>query len=124
MADKVNELRLDEFGDPDSSELVDAFELAGDQDGQTWVTDVTGKRIAVIAPVAVAEYYEQMIADVLGALPLPADEVRLWERIYDELALYGYVSDAPRGKPLQLSAALWLQLVQVLHFARTDGGAS
>jgi hypothetical protein len=59
------ELRLNEHGDADPSEFIDAVEGAASQDQSTWITDADGRRIASIVPVDVREYHDQMIERVL-----------------------------------------------------------
>lgn len=57
----ITELTADEY----QARVTDAIDAASDQDRITWLAD-RGKRIAAIVPVDVAEYHEQMIADVLA----------------------------------------------------------
>ena len=67
MNGESNELNV---GDLDAmayqERIADAIDLASDQDQMTWLTDATGKRIAAIVPVDVAESHEQMISGLLG----------------------------------------------------------
>jgi hypothetical protein len=51
-------------------------------------------------------------------------EHAFWERLYDELALYGIDSTVPRGEPVQLSSEHWLEVIQRLHAGGTYGGSS
>jgi hypothetical protein len=68
----VHELDIDRIqsidGDPDPGELFDAIDAASDQDRITWLTDRTGKRLAAIVPVDVAEDHEQLVASVLPVI--------------------------------------------------------
>lgn len=41
----------------------------------------------------------------------------LWERLYDEMYLHGYVSMARRGEPLDLTIEDWMRLLSVLYAA-------
>ena len=63
------ELELSADGTKDfavvADELMDAIDLASDQDQMTWLVS-DGKRIAAIVPVDVAEAHERDIADVLA----------------------------------------------------------
>jgi hypothetical protein len=60
------ELRVDDHGNADPSEFIDAVDRASDQDGKTWITDGLGTRLAAIVPVDVAEYHETMTRRVLA----------------------------------------------------------
>jgi len=62
---EIAAIRLDTFGNADPSEVVDAIDLASDQDQPTWIFDNAGGKVAAIVPVEVLEYYEQMLAGVL-----------------------------------------------------------
>jgi hypothetical protein len=84
-----HELRLDEFGNADPSELIDALELASDQDQMTWVLDAAGKRVAVIGTVDLGDMYERWLGSVL-ATPLQAPVSVLRRRIQDRLTEAGH----------------------------------
>jgi hypothetical protein len=52
------ELSTDPNGMPyHPDEFADALDLASDQDTPTWITDYNGKRVAVLVPVEVLEFY-------------------------------------------------------------------
>jgi hypothetical protein len=69
-------IELDVRNDEELAEEVqDAADLAGAQDRKTWLAS-SGKRIAAIVPVDVAEYHEQMVADVLATEFGPGEPVR------------------------------------------------
>lgn len=51
-------------------------------------------------------------------------QLALWGRLHDELGLHGFLSTAPRGKPVSLAAGDWLRLLQVLDAVVTRGETS
>jgi len=73
--DTPTELRLDEYGNADPGEFIDATEAAASQDRWTWIVDADGKRVAAIVPVDVAEAHDAMVERVL-ATPVGKPKVR------------------------------------------------
>jgi hypothetical protein len=69
---ELSELTTDEY----QAKMADTIDLASDQAEGTWLL-YEGKRIAAVVPVDVAEWHEQMVANVLHA-PLngPRGDVR------------------------------------------------
>lgn len=64
------ELSIDWLGLPATSEddigsFRDVIDAAADQDRITWLTEA-GKRVAIIAPVEVGEFFEERMAVVTG----------------------------------------------------------
>ena len=49
---------------------------------------------------------------------------RRWERIGQEMALYGFQSTAGPGKPLQFSHDDWLRIIEAVEAARAAQGRS
>lgn len=85
----AGELRLDEFGNADPSELVDAVELASDQDQMTWVLDSAGKRVAVIGTVDMGDMHERWLGAVL-ATPLQSPVSVLRRQVQERLIAAGH----------------------------------
>lgn len=58
----------------DDRELMDAVDLASDQDQMTWITDSTGKRLAAIIAVEDAEFMRDAFRET-WRFPAPAEVI-------------------------------------------------
>jgi hypothetical protein len=76
----TNEIHIDSVERMYADELLDAIDLASDQDQMTWLLS-DGKRIAAIVPVSEAEAIEVANAvmsdpQIMGAIREAVEEVR------------------------------------------------
>jgi hypothetical protein len=105
------ELRLDEFGNADPSEFIDAADAASDQDTATWIVGPGGNRVAAIVPVDVRKYHDQMIDRVLRT-PVTGDQRARYRAVVVKLNAAGIYPDAENAMALSLPD--WERLVALL----------
>lgn len=97
-------------------DLLDAVDLASDQDTITWLTD-NGRRIAAIVPVDVAETHEAWMANVLATAqsgPTGAERAKV-RAVLVELGFGDLAHEVGNSAPV---LAAWLALVAALRAAK------